>query len=159
MCEHCSCKFCLVLCYFLSFVFIFFLIGPNQGPWSWPKKSPFSAQFFQAKSAPRIVQLGLSSPMHHARPWPSSYAVFALVSTLSVAINLEGHRACQSHDSFFKIKPFWTLKKWYFIWDEGLIAVNKPQGIYCDSVLASVPRILSDSSESDRLSEGLSTFS
>ena len=43
--------------------------------------------------------------------------------------------------------------------DEWLIAVNKPQGIYCDSVLASVPRILSDSSESDRLSEGLSTFS
>ncbi|XVF31457.1 hypothetical protein REPUB_Repub16aG0147700 [Reevesia pubescens] len=38
--------------------------------------------------------------------------------------------------------------------DEWLIAVNKPRGIYCDGVLASVPRFLSDSSESDQLSEG-----
>ncbi|XP_022719526.1 RNA pseudouridine synthase 1 [Durio zibethinus] len=38
--------------------------------------------------------------------------------------------------------------------DEWLIAVNKPQGIYCDSLLASVPRILADPADSDRLSEG-----
>lgn len=43
--------------------------------------------------------------------------------------------------------------------DEWLIAVNKPQGIYCDTILASVPRFLSDSAQSDRLCEGLSTFS
>lgn len=43
--------------------------------------------------------------------------------------------------------------------DEWLIAVNKPQGIYCDGVLASVPRLLADSStESNRLTQGLSTF-
>ncbi|KAK5813600.1 RNA pseudouridine synthase 1 [Gossypium arboreum] len=38
--------------------------------------------------------------------------------------------------------------------DEWLIAVNKPQGIYCDTILASVPRFLSDSAPSDRLREG-----
>ncbi|XVF41778.1 hypothetical protein PTKIN_Ptkin01aG0307400 [Pterospermum kingtungense] len=38
--------------------------------------------------------------------------------------------------------------------DEWLIAVNKPQGIYCDSVLASVPRVLADSTQSNRLSQG-----
>ncbi|MBA0710014.1 hypothetical protein Golax_025017 [Gossypium laxum] len=43
--------------------------------------------------------------------------------------------------------------------DEWLIAINKPQGIYCDTILASVPRFLSDSAPSDRLCEGLSTFS
>ncbi|KAK8698043.1 hypothetical protein V6N13_114175 [Hibiscus sabdariffa] len=35
--------------------------------------------------------------------------------------------------------------------DEWLIAVNKPKGIYCDTVLASVPRFLSDSPDSDQL--------
>ncbi|MBA0584633.1 hypothetical protein Gorai_015436 [Gossypium raimondii] len=38
--------------------------------------------------------------------------------------------------------------------DEWLIAVNKPQGIYCDTILASVPRFLSGSAPSDRLCEG-----
>lgn len=34
--------------------------------------------------------------------------------------------------------------------DDWLIAVNKPQGVYCESVLASVPCLLAgDSAESD----------
>ncbi|GKV31965.1 hypothetical protein SLEP1_g40613 [Rubroshorea leprosula] len=38
--------------------------------------------------------------------------------------------------------------------DEWLMAVNKPQGIYCENVLGSVPRLLSDLAESGRFNEG-----
>lgn len=37
--------------------------------------------------------------------------------------------------------------------DEWLIVVNKPQGVYCERVLASVPSILNDSADSDRRNE------
>lgn len=40
--------------------------------------------------------------------------------------------------------------------DEWLIAINKPQGIYCESVLSLVPSILIPALQSDKLSEGFS---
>lgn len=39
--------------------------------------------------------------------------------------------------------------------DEWLVAVNKPQGIYCESVFESVRKVLSDSSEPGQLGESL----
>lgn len=42
--------------------------------------------------------------------------------------------------------------------DQWLIVVNKPQGIYCESVLESVPKLLFDSAESGLLFFGLFNF-
>lgn len=39
--------------------------------------------------------------------------------------------------------------------DQWLIAVNKPQGVYCESVLNSVPQVLDCLVESSELSEGM----
>ncbi|KAI4358082.1 hypothetical protein L6164_001985 [Bauhinia variegata] len=38
--------------------------------------------------------------------------------------------------------------------DEWLIAVNKPQGVYCENVLSSAPSALAQSSQSDELTQG-----
>lgn len=37
--------------------------------------------------------------------------------------------------------------------DEWLVAVNKPQGIYCETVLSAIPGVLDDSAELGRVSE------
>ncbi|XVE63119.1 hypothetical protein DITRI_Ditri06bG0174300 [Diplodiscus trichospermus] len=69
----------------------------------------------------------------------------------SISKDIEFSRAmtASSKSSFFGLSRNDVLYE-----DEWLIAVNKPQGIYCDSVLASISRFLSGSTESDRLSEG-----
>lgn len=37
--------------------------------------------------------------------------------------------------------------------DDWLIAVNKPRGVYCESVLSSIPSLLNDSNDSVELGE------
>lgn len=60
----------------------------------------------------------------------------------AISKNLELARAmaASSKSSLFSLSATDVIYE-----DEWLIAVNKPQGIYCESVLASVPRLLGDS--------------
>ncbi|XP_017977550.1 PREDICTED: RNA pseudouridine synthase 1 [Theobroma cacao] len=69
--------------------------------------------------------------------------------SISKDIELARAMTASSKSSLFELSRSDILYE-----DEWLIAVNKPQGIYCDSVLASIPRFLSDSTVSDRLSDG-----
>lgn len=39
--------------------------------------------------------------------------------------------------------------------DQWLIVVNKPQGVYCEAVLESIPRVLADLADPTHLSEGI----
>ncbi|KAE8711530.1 RNA pseudouridine synthase 1 [Hibiscus syriacus] len=66
--------------------------------------------------------------------------------SISKDIELARAMTASSKSSLFELSKSEILYE-----DEWLIAVNKPQGIYCDTVLASVPRFLSDSPDSDRL--------
>ncbi|KAE8691263.1 RNA pseudouridine synthase 1 [Hibiscus syriacus] len=66
--------------------------------------------------------------------------------SISKDIELARAMATSSKSSLFELSRGDILYE-----DEWLFAVNKPQGIYCDTVLASVNRFQSGSPESDRL--------
>lgn len=71
---------------------------------------------------------------------------------ISKDIELTRAMSASSKSSLYKLSRSDVLYE-----DEWLVAVNKPQGVYCESVLASVPCLLagdSAESKSGRLSEG-----
>ncbi|KAK2639198.1 hypothetical protein Ddye_027046 [Dipteronia dyeriana] len=73
--------------------------------------------------------------------------------SISKEVELARAMSASSKSSLFKLSRTDVLYE-----DEWLIAVNKPPGVYCESVLASAPCLLSGGSVeagSDRLSEGL----
>lgn len=73
---------------------------------------------------------------------------------ISKQIELNRAMSASSKSSLFALSRTDILYE-----DEWLIAVNKPQGIYCESVLSSVAPSLAQVSHSDGLAEGLSNFS
>lgn len=80
-----------------------------------------------------------------ARNCPSTgenYPVPLSPPLAAISKNLELARAmaASSKSSLFALSANDVIYE-----DEWLIAVNKPQGIYCESVLAAVPRLLGDS--------------
>ncbi|GKV43010.1 hypothetical protein SLEP1_g50352 [Rubroshorea leprosula] len=71
---------------------------------------------------------------------------------LSISKDIELARAMitSSKSSLFALSRSDVLYE-----DEWLMAVNKPQGIYYENVLGSVPRLLSDLAKLGRINEGL----
>lgn len=74
----------------------------------------------------------------------------------AISKNLELARAmaASSKSSLFALSASDVIYE-----DEWLIAVNKPQGVYCESVLASVPRLLGDSAMAGDRSAGTRALS
>lgn len=87
---------------------------------------------------------------------PQNYPVPLSPPLPPISKNLELSRAMSASSK----SSLFALSRTHVVYeDEWLIAVNKPQGVYCESVLASVPQLLCGSTESDgRVSEGLVRF-
>lgn len=68
--------------------------------------------------------------------------------SISKDIELSRAMSASSKSSLFSLSRSDVLFE-----DDWLMAVNKPQGVYCESVLASVPSLLNDSTDSDKLGE------
>ncbi|KAA8536759.1 hypothetical protein F0562_029237 [Nyssa sinensis] len=64
---------------------------------------------------------------------------------ISKDIELSRAMSASSKSSLFSLSRSDVLFE-----DQWLIVVNKPQGVYCESVLSSVPSLLDDSSDSDK---------
>jgi hypothetical protein len=79
---------------------------------------------------------------------PQNYPVPLSPPLPAISKNIELTRAtsASSKSSLFTLSPTHVLYH-----DEWLIAVNKPQGVYCETVLASVPQLLCDSADSEGL--------
>jgi hypothetical protein len=79
---------------------------------------------------------------------PQNYPVPLSPPLPPISKNIELARAmsASSKSSLFTLLPTHVLYH-----DEWLIAVNKPQGVYCENVLASVPQLLCDSADSEGL--------
>ncbi|XP_059438543.1 RNA pseudouridine synthase 1 [Corylus avellana] len=77
---------------------------------------------------------------------PQNYPVPLSPTLPPISKNIELARAmsASSKSSLFTLLPTHVLYH-----DEWLIAVNKPQGVYCENVLASVPQLLCDSADSE----------
>lgn len=88
-----------------------------------------------SQNAPRVQQ---DWPKPLSPPLPS----------ISKQMELARAMSASSKSSLFKLSATDVLYE-----DEWLIAVNKPFGVYCESVLASAPSLLSDG-----LSEGRFSF-
>ncbi|XP_062178240.1 RNA pseudouridine synthase 1 [Alnus glutinosa] len=77
---------------------------------------------------------------------PQNYPVPLSPPLPPISKNIELTRAtsASSNSGLFTLSPTHVLYH-----DEWLIAVNKPQGVYCETVLASVPQLLCDSADSE----------
>ncbi|KAL7003154.1 endopeptidase La [Sarracenia purpurea var. burkii] len=64
--------------------------------------------------------------------------------TMSKQIELSRAMTASSKSSLVSLSSSHVLFE-----DEWLIVVNKPQGVYCESVLSSIPSLLNDSNDSD----------
>lgn len=86
---------------------------------------------------------------------PRNYPVPLSPTLPPISKNIELTRAmsASSKSGLFTLLPTHVLYH-----DEWLIAVNKPQGVYCEAVLASVPQLLCDSVDSEGLLVLLSIF-
>uniref|UniRef100_A0A5B7BZ50 Putative RNA pseudouridine synthase 1 n=1 Tax=Davidia involucrata TaxID=16924 RepID=A0A5B7BZ50_DAVIN len=89
----------------------------------------------QATSDPK-THININYPVPLSPPLPS----------ISKHIELSRAMSASSKSSLFSLSRSDVLFE-----DEWLIVVNKPQGVYCESVLSSVPSLLNDSSDSDKL--------
>lgn len=128
-----------------------FNYNPKSSPSSLVPKTGLSlnstiamADLDQPTSSSRIDPI---SP--HNYPVPLSPQLPAI----SKQIELSRAMSAASKSSLFALSRTDILYE-----DEWLIAVNKPQGIYCESVLSSVTPALAQSSHSDGVTEGLSQF-
>ncbi|KAK2974903.1 hypothetical protein RJ640_013759 [Escallonia rubra] len=70
---------------------------------------------------------------------------------ISKDMELQRAMSASSKSSLFSLSRSHVLLE-----DQWLIAVNKPQGVYCESVLSSVPSLLSDSIDSDEVATQVS---
>ncbi|PHT28294.1 RNA pseudouridine synthase 1 [Capsicum baccatum] len=110
--------------------------------------------FFLSSSSTKFFQ-------HHKFIWMASQSYFDYPTAAStdypvplspplpeLSKEIEPHRALTASSK----SALFTLERSHVIFeDEWLIAVNKPQGIYCESVLSSLPDLLNDSG--DKVSE------
>lgn len=69
--------------------------------------------------------------------------------SISKDIELSRAMSASSRSSLFAVSRSEVLFE-----DEWLIAVNKPQGVYCEAILSSIPSLLNDSVESGELVGG-----
>ncbi|KAF8401342.1 hypothetical protein HHK36_012276 [Tetracentron sinense] len=83
-----------------------------------------------------------NGPKNPTYPTPLSPPLPAI----SKQIELNRAMSASSKSSLFSLSPSDIVFE-----DEWLIVVNKPQGIYCESVLSAIPRLLEDSTNSMRL--------
>ncbi|XP_016538767.2 RNA pseudouridine synthase 1 isoform X2 [Capsicum annuum] len=104
--------------------------------------------FFLSSSSTKFFQ-------HHKFIWMASQSYFDYPTAAStdypvplspplpeLSKEIEPHRALTASSK----SALFTLERSHVIFeDEWLIAVNKPQGIYCESILSSLPDLLNDS--------------
>ncbi|XP_022156345.1 RNA pseudouridine synthase 1 isoform X2 [Momordica charantia] len=95
---------------------------------------------------PSIPVTGNSPATGQNYPIPLSPPLPAISKNLELARAM----AASSKSSLFALSATDVIFE-----DEWLIAVNKPQGVYCESVLASVPRLLGDSAMAGEQSGGI----
>lgn len=69
--------------------------------------------------------------------------------SISKDIELSRAISASSRSSLFAVSRSEVLFE-----DEWLIAVNKPQGVYCEAILSSIPNLLNGSVKSDELGGG-----
>lgn len=69
--------------------------------------------------------------------------------SISKDIELSRAMSASSRSSLFAVSRSEVLFE-----DEWLIAVNKPQGVYCEAILSSIPNLLNGSVKSDGLGGG-----
>ncbi|CAN0914084.1 RNA pseudouridine synthase 1 [Linum grandiflorum] len=101
-------------------------------------------------SALRIIPaVKMSTSGDHSQPSPDSILLqlddypkplSPPLPAISKDIELARAMSASSRSSLFSLSPSHVLYE-----DQWLMAVNKPQGIYCESVLESVPSLLSRS--------------
>eukprot|EP00257_Ricinus_communis_P001873 XP_002512503.2 RNA pseudouridine synthase 1 [Ricinus communis] len=129
-----------------------FFLAPNPLFSKFSKRTIFSCCIQQSSSNPMSSPPGNINPTSQNDPLTLQNYPTPLsppLPSISKQIELARALSASSRSSLFTLSRSDVLYE-----DQWLIAVNKPQGVYCETVLESVPRVLAASAELTDPSEG-----